>query len=183
MSKSFLYSGDTPTLDEVLHNREMRVNFIHKLLTLHPDSTIISFKLNIPGPVKNNETIEKIFNAGVNSIDSCIKGENWNIAYSKRLSLKTGSEYFVALTSKPTEIKKKMTFIEENEMLGRLFDIDVLYIENDKVESINREKIGFAGRKCFVCSNDAKICSSRRTHTLSEMFQSIEEIIKLSNII
>jgi len=177
MSKSFLYSGDSPTLDEVLHNREMRVNFINKLLTLHPDCTIISFKLNIPGPVKNNETIEKIFHAGVNSIDSCISINKWNIVYSKTLSLKTGPEYFAALAFEPTKVKEEMTSIEENEILGRLYDIDVLHLENKEAKSISREKIGYAGRKCFVCNNDAKICSSRRTHTLNEIYQSIENII------
>lgn len=183
MSKSFLYSGDTPTLDEVLHNREMRVNFINKLLTLHPDSTIISFKLNIPGPVKNNITIEKIFYAGVNNIDSCIKLNKWNNVYSKTLILKTGPEYFAAVASKPTEVKREMIFIEENEMLGRLFDIDVLYLENEEVQSISREKAGYAGRKCFVCESDAKICSSRRSHSLSEMYENIEKIVKRANII
>jgi phosphoribosyl-dephospho-CoA transferase len=57
-------------------------------------------------------------------------------------------------------------------------------MNNDKVQSVSRDDLNLPKRKCFVCSNDAKICSSRRTHTISEMHECIENIlIKDGNIL
>lgn len=181
-TSSFLQFGDTPTLEEVLENRENRVNFINKLLELHPRFTVISFKLNIPGPVKNNEKIREIFNRGVSSILSSINKENWTSVYNKILNIKTGPEYFNVVDADCLEVKKSMTEIEESEILGRIFDIDVLFSENEKPMNINREAVGYGGRKCFVCNNDAKICASRRIHSLEEMYESLENIVNKANM-
>lgn len=176
---SFLQEGIMPTLDEVLDNREKRVIFINKLLNLYPKSIIISFKLNIPGPVKNNETIGKIFEAGFQCITSSIKNENFELIYFKQLNLKTGPEYFAAINNNDAfNVKEKMTFIEENNNLGRLYDIDVIYKENENIHIINRDEIGYKSRKCFICNNEAKICSSRRTHSITEMYECIDKLIK-----
>ncbi len=183
-SKTFLQEGSKPTLEEVLYNREKRVNYIKKLLFLYPECTIISFKLNIPGPVKNNDALYKIFQNGLENISNCIQMENLESLYSKELNLKTGPEYFEAVKANYLFVKEKMTYIEENSSLGRLFDIDVLYMKKGEVQNVSRDELNLPKRKCFVCSNDAKICSSRRTHSISEMFECIEKlVIKDGNIL
>lgn len=169
--------GSIPSLDEVLENREKRVAFIEKLLSLYPNCSIISYKLNIAGPVKNNLFIGKIFKIGLNHILNCINNEKLKITSSKAIDLKTGPEYFAAISASPKDIKSKMIYIEENTKLGRLLDIDVLYMENDDVQHINREMIGYENRKCFVCQADARQCAGSRAHSLSSIYKSIWDII------
>ncbi len=177
--ESVFNEGSVPSLDEVLENREKRVAFIKKLLLAYPECSIISFKLNIPGPVKNNSFIARIFELGLKHITNCIESEKWEVAYTKTMDLKTGPEYFAAILYSAKDIKKKMLHIEENTNLGRLFDIDVLYKENGDLQQISREDLAYKSRKCLVCQADARQCSGSRTHTLSSIYKSIWEIISL----
>lgn len=176
--ESVFLEGSMPTIYEVLDNREKRVEFINKLFKLYPKCTIISYKCNIPGEVKNNEIISKIFEIGIDYISNSIKNEKWESIYSKKINLKTGPEYFEVICVPPLSVKEKMAYIEEDEVLGRLFDIDVLYIENDNIHYVERREIGYPNRKCFICNNDAKICASRRTHSLSSIYQSMGQLIE-----
>ncbi len=175
--ESIFSIGSTPSLDEVLQNREKRVSLIKKLLTIYPDCSLISYKLNIAGPIKNNIYIKRIFDIGLNQILSCINSDNLEISYSKTLDIKTGPEYFAIIKANAKEIKIKMTNIEEKSKLGRLFDIDVLYMNNDKIEHISRVDIGFENRKCFVCQADARQCAGSRAHSLTSIQESMYEII------
>ncbi len=175
--ESVFNEGSVPTLDEVLENREKRVAFIKKLLSAYPECSIISFKLNIPGPVKNNLLITKLFKAGLKHISNCIKNEKWEEIYTKTMDLKTGPEYFAAIPAPAKDIKAKMLCIEENTNLGRLFDIDILYKENGDLQQISRENLGYGSRKCLVCQADAKQCAGSRAHTLSIIHKNIWEII------
>lgn len=175
--ESIFSVGSIPSLNEVLENREKRVAFIKKLLLLYPDCSIISYKLNIAGPVKNNSFIARIFKIGLNHILNCINNEKLKITSSKAINLKTGPEYFAAISASPKDIKSKMIYIEENTKLGRLFDIDVLYMENGDVQHISREMIGYENRKCFVCQADARQCAGSRAHSLSSIRKSIWDII------
>ncbi len=175
--ESFFSVGSIPSLDEVLENREKRVAFIKKLLLLHLDCSIISYKLNIAGPVKNNSFMGKIFNIQLNHILNYINNEKLKIASSKVIDLKTGPEYFAAISASPKDVKSKMIYIEENSNIGRLFDIDVLYMENSDVQHISREAIGYESRKCFVCQADARQCAGSRAHSLSSIHKSIWDMI------
>jgi holo-ACP synthase CitX len=176
--ESLFLNGSKPTLDEVLDNREKRVEFLRKLFSLYPHCTIISFKLNIPGEIKNNEYISQIFDIGLKHISSCVKNENWESVYSKKINLRTGPEYFDVITALPLGVKEKMVSIEENVILGRIFDIDVIYEENENLYYVERGEIGYPNRKCFICSCDAKLCSSRRTHSVLEIHKSMGNLIK-----
>jgi holo-ACP synthase len=175
--KSVFQEGSKPTLDEVLENREKRVWFLKKLFSLYSQCTIVSFKCNIPGEVKNNEVIGEIFEIGLNYISSCVKNESWESVYTKKLNLSTGPEYFEVISAQPLAVKEKMASIEENEILGRLFDIDVIYKGNENLHYVERREIGYPKRKCFVCNADAKLCASRRTHSILEIHKSMENLI------
>lgn len=176
--KSVFRDGNKPALEEVLNNKERRVGFIKKLLSLYPDYTIISYKLNIPGKVKNNEVIYQIFEIGLENISDCVENEKWESVYSKKLNLKTGPEYFEVISADVSQVKEKMTLIEENMTLGRIFDIDVIYLENNNLHYMERREIGYPNRKCFICNSDAKLCASRRTHSVSDIHKHMQKLIE-----
>ncbi|MDF9444920.1 citrate lyase holo-[acyl-carrier protein] synthase, partial [Limosilactobacillus mucosae] len=57
-----LFANGTPQqIPEVLANRDRRVALQNQLTKSHSDQTVIAAKLNIPGPIKNNETIKNFF--------------------------------------------------------------------------------------------------------------------------
>lgn len=173
MSNKFRYFSDenSPSLEEVLENREKRVEKIKKLENEFPYNTIICFKLNIPGKQKINEAILKIFSYGTYEIEQILRG---SIVLSKEERInKTGPELFLVTDYNPIELKEKMIKLEESSSFGRLYDIDL--VKNG--ENITREMLNSGPRKCFLCEKDAKICARNRSHSVDEMIFWIENLI------
>lgn len=170
----YFVSGEKPTLEEVLDNREKRRVKINKLIEKYDNSSILCFKLNIPGAIKNNDTILEIFNDGKEKIMGELKRENIKISYIEESIKSTGPELFLSVLSPGVLLKKTMIDVEENSRFGRLYDIDV----EDKNGTISRKQLGFNERKCFLCDNEAKICARSRNHTIEDMLFWIEEQIE-----
>lgn len=181
MPKQNLFStGSKPSLEEVLRTRENRAAFEAKLTTKYL-LPVLAFKLNIPGPVKNNETIRKVFQKGCRRIQSILEKNQWDIVYEKSLSLSTGPEYICVVDTKDVmELKKKAIQLEETEV-GRIYDIDILIKKDGEFFSIDRTQLGFDERKCLICNNDAKSCGRNRSHSVEEMQRKLTKIIIQDN--
>ena len=171
MKYKYFTEENLPSLEQVLDNREKRVRKIDFLEKKYPNNPVLCFKLNIPGKQKINESIVKIFNIGVRDIKFVFKKED--ILFKKKENLFTGPEFYMVLSYNPLDLKKKMTNLEENSYFGRLYDIDISY----KFKSISRDMVNLGPRKCFLCDNEAKVCSRSRNHSLDEMIRWIEKLI------
>lgn len=169
--------GETPSLDEVLLNRERRVQFIGELLRRFPKSCVISLKCNIPGPIKSNGEILALFNYGENRIRDILLNRSWQPNYQKRLNLRTGPEAFWVISEDSFEVKRQMILFEE-EKLGRLFDADVLYQTEELVRTRSRVELGYEPRQCLICDQDARICASRRLHPVPMLQQRLIELLE-----
>ena len=138
MAKTRFSEGERPTLEEVLHAREMRANYQYKLASAHGGHGILSFKLNIPGPVKNNEHIEEIFTIGVEAIKSVLEHTVQTVIFEKEIHLSTGPELFLVIRGPVEELKKAAIRIEEENPLGRMFDIDILLFQEGTIRTLQR---------------------------------------------
>ncbi len=169
--------GEKPSLEEVLLARENRWK-VQKQLVKEYSLPILSFKLNIPGPVKNNEIIYEVFTRGYNKIRRMLRENGCNIVFEKKWNIPTGPEYIsVVNLQDPIKLKKKTIELEEEDPLGRIYDIDVLVRDKNDIIQISRTELGFDERKCFICSNSAKICGRSRAHSVEEMQIKLSEII------
>lgn len=163
--------GEEVSLQDMLNCRERRVYIQNEFIKKYKTS-LISFCMNIPGPVKTNEEIRKVFNIGIDEILKTLKENNLNVIDFSKIYDKTGDEYIAVVDTKNLNLLKNvMIEIEENHEMGRFFDIDVL---NSKGEKISREKY----RKCFICNRQAQECASKRIHSVEEMQEFIAKKIK-----
>ena len=64
--------------------------------------------------------------------------------------------------------------LENEDRLGRLFDMDVLDTNGRK---LSREELGLPERRCFVCSEPAKGCAWSRKHSLPVLIRNVERIL------
>lgn len=161
------------SLSEMLDARENRALEQRKILDEF-NITIISFTLNISGPVKTFPLAQKSFVEGKKLVNEQLKRHNLNIAYEKYNIDKTGYEAFFALDYNPFYIKKLMVDIENSCPLGRIFDIDVLKANGDK---LSRQDLNIPERTCLICNDKAHVCSRSKKHTTDEL------ILKTINII
>ncbi|MDU4715387.1 MAG: citrate lyase holo-[acyl-carrier protein] synthase [Anaerococcus sp.] len=173
MIEKYKYFTDEniPSLEEVLENRENRIEKIRSLQKSYTNKPILGFKLNIPGSQKTNDAIIKIFKIGLNDIKLNLDKDN--ILYEKSYKLNTGPECFMVVDNDEIDLKKKMVNIEDNRYFGRLYDIDINY--NGK--NIDRKIVGENSRKCFLCNNYAKVCARSRKHSVGDMIRLIEKMI------
>lgn len=150
------------TLDEMLDQRELRQQLIKQASINFPNCSIISYKLNIPGPIKNDDLLKYAFETGLSLL------QDFELIYDFRRNV-TGPEAILISTMDKNDTKLKMIQIEDEFELGRLFDLDV--------DGISREDINQKPRKCLICEDEAHNCSRSRKHGLNEVIEVIYEMI------
>ena len=143
-------------IDEILDCREKRVAIQNEMIKKY-NKPVISFTMNIPGPIKTNNEIKKAFDIGKK-------------LEVQELNENTGNELFISVNSLAEKIKDITVTIEESSELGRLFDIDVIDINFEK---LSRKSF----RKCLICEEQAQECGRSRKHSVKELQDKIEEIL------
>ncbi len=162
-----MLNGENVELTDMLNCRERRAKKQKQFLDKY-HSTIISFCMNIPGPIKTNEEITRIFHDGVHDILKYLQNNHITILESIEYNEKTGNELILAIDSQDHKgIKNAMTNIEETHSMGRLFDIDIIDSNGNKM---SRNTF----RKCFICNCQAQECAAKRKHSVPEMQQFID---------
>ena len=156
-------------IDEILNCREKRVVIQNEMIRKYR-KLIISFTMNIPGPIKTNNEIKKAFNIGKNLILEKLKENNIEILEIQELNENTGNELFISTNLLAEKIKNITVVIEESSELGRLFDIDVIDVNFEK---LSRKSF----RKCLICEEQAQECGRSRKHSVEELQSKVEEIL------
>lgn len=164
---------DEVSLQEMLTARERRFMLQTQLLQQYKKS-LISFTLNIPGPIKILSGVPKAFEEGCQRIETSLNSHRFFIQHTEIIKEKTGYEAFYNVDADPDFIKELMVSLEDQDRTGRLFDIDVLRSDGTKV---SREDMGAAPRTCLLCSEPAHVCSRSRRHSVAELTSEIEKIL------
>ncbi len=170
---SDILGDEKVTLADMLDAREKRVSSQQKILTEYK-MLLISFTLNIPGSVKKFPLAEKTFSEGKKLIVRQLKRHNINIVHERDNISKTGYESFFAVDGNPVYIKKLMAEIEDCCTLGRIFDIDVL---NRNGEKISRQDVNLGRRMCLLCGEDAHSCARSKRHDAEALIKKSIEIM------
>jgi holo-ACP synthase len=154
--------GETVDLEEMLACRERRAAQQQEYLVRF-QQPLISFCLNIPGPVKTTPELLRLFTEGREEIFSLLTGRKLSVLVQSESHAGTGDELLLCVkTQDAAVVKSMMTDIEEKHPLGRLFDIDVLDAAGKK---LSRPVF----RRCLLCNRQAQECARSRRHTVPQM--------------
>lgn len=169
MSSAIMLQGIEITLEDMLQCREHRFQIQQELLQNHPCS-LISFSLNIPGPVKTNPALRRLFTEGTHAITDSLTRNHLEIKEQRIFQAVTGDEMFLSVEGSAATLKALMMQIEENHPLGRLFDMDVLDANGRKLSRPSY-------RKCLLCDRQAQECARSRRHAVSKLQEKIQELL------
>ena len=164
---STLVTGREVSLKDMLDAREHRQEVQRMLLSEH-HLPVISFTLNIVGPVKVFPLALRTFHEGIRLIETQCHAWKIPIIATYATTSHTGHEYFWAVDGDARFIKENLCLLEDSVALGRLFDIDVIQTDGMK---ISRTDLGFSTRKCLICNQEAFVCSRARTHSVKELLE------------
>lgn len=162
------------TLTQILDRREQRSAYQKELIKRY-GCAIVSFMVNMPGPVKVTSLTKKVHKAGMSALLAALPQDK--ICFSEVLFLQTGFEGYTAVNLPAEELKRITVELENSLSYGRLLDFDVF----DKTQAqISRTQLGFAPRACIVCGKKGAACASRRLHELPEIIAAFERLAKLA---
>lgn len=176
MKNTLFAKGKPQGISDVLQNKEHRV-FVQQQLCMHyPEDIVIALKLNIPGPIKNNEELKKLFWTGAKELELRCQRENFG-RFKKTIFWNevTGSELFEVYEVTPKQAKSVTVDFENEFPLGRLFDADVLSKQTD-FQPVSRASLNIAVRKCLLCDRPAKECARSRKHSVAELQKEIAKM-------
>lgn len=156
------------SLKDILNARDARVQQQNLLLSQY-GTPMLCFTMNIAGPVKTSPLIERGFRAGLAALDRQIPQDQ--ILYREIQLLPTGCEAMYAVSMPAWELKTLCTAIEEENPLGRLFDMDVLDIDGRKLERNGT-------RDCIVCGAPGRTCAATRAHPVEQLQTATTQILE-----
>lgn len=159
------------TLMEMLEARESRA-MEQQRLRREFCKPIIYFTMNIPGPVKDSPLIRRGFTYGRDTLNHRLPKSQ--ILHSAAHCAVTGCEAMYVVDMDALSLKALCTAIEDETDLGRLFDMDVLDENGNKLD---RDLVGGKSRNCIVCGAAGKGCASRRTHSVEQLQRAANQIL------
>ncbi|MCD7994730.1 MAG: citrate lyase holo-[acyl-carrier protein] synthase, partial [Clostridia bacterium] len=122
---STLITGREVSLMEMLDAREHRQEVQKALLSQH-HLPVISFTLNMAGPIKVFPLALQTFQEGIRLIETQCHVWSIPIIATQSTESHTGHEYFWAVDGEVRFVKEILCLLEDSVALGRLFDIDVI---------------------------------------------------------
>ena len=161
------------TLTEMLEAREARVRR-QEVLREQYGVPLISFSLNIAGPVKDSPLLRRAFRAGLEQLDAGLRAWGLKVLHREEKRAVTGCEALYAADAPAEKVKALCVSIEDGSPLGRLFDMDVLSPEGFKLD---RSSVGGGPRNCIVCGAAGPGCASRRLHPVPALQEATGRII------
>lgn len=159
------------SLAQMLEAREARA-FRQFQLNREFQKPIISFSMNIPGPVKDSSLIRRGFDAGCEALEHRLPKEK--VLRMEKITAITGCEAIYVVDMEPMKVKAITTAIEDEHGLGRLFDMDVIGLDLNKLD---REAVGGGDRNCIVCGAPGRGCASRRVHSVVQLQKATSDIL------
>lgn len=153
-------------LQEVLDAREQRALAQRELLARY-GKPVLSYTMNIPGPIKDSPLIRRGFEEGLRLL-----GASGIVCLDRRVIHEvTGSELLCAVDDDAETLKALCKTIEDTSPLGRLFDMDVIDTDGHKLDRAEE-------RRCIVCGAVGRGCASRRLHSLDELTAAVNKLLR-----
>lgn len=155
---------------EILQSREDRRDRQIDLLEKYKAS-LVSFTLNTPGIIKDNDMYRDIHKEGMASIIGLLRENHIGILYKEAISKATGNEGYILVDFEATKVKVLLIGLEESHPLGRIFDMDVFDKDH---KQISRTDLNLGPRKCLICSKPARTCIREASHTYEDLYSHVK---------
>ncbi len=153
------------TLEDILRARDARAAAQRRLLRTYR-LPLVSFTMNIAGPVKFSPLIELAFDAGLEALRTAL-GQP---VAAEIIRPATGCEALLVYDRPAAALKAACLTLETATPVGRLYDLDVLDTDGNKLSRLEQ-------RTCLICGGPVTVCSRSRAHGLDAIVNRTREIL------
>ena len=123
--------------------------------------------MNIAGPVKFSPLIELAFDAGLEALRTAL-GQP---VAAEIIRPATGCEALLVYDRPAAALKAACLTLETATPVGRLYDLDVLDTDGNKLSRLEQ-------RTCLICGGPAFPCARSRAHSLEELNAAVEQLLR-----
>ena len=180
---------------QLLAERERRWNTRLSLAGLY-NCPVLSLTLNIPGPDKNLPGADAALCQLRAALCVAVAAAGGRLVDECRFAGPDGPAWIAAVRMDAMILKQLAVEVEENHVLGRLADADVM---DSQGQPVNREHLpgvaqhGSAGqldhapaqgrepRRCFLCSRPASLCRREGSHSIEELLVAVRGLLRLAS--
>ena len=148
-------------LSQMLEARDRRARRQRELLDQYR-LPLVSFTMNIAGPVKNSPSIRRGFALGRELLFGQLMRVKAPVIFREEVDAPTGCEGLYVVDMQAKALKALTVELEEQTEPGRLFDLDVLSPDGEKLERP-------VPRRCLVCGRPVGECARSRAHSVPEL--------------
>ena len=157
-------------LPDMLACRENRALRQRQLIERY-DRPVVSLSMNIAGDLKNTPAISMLQKEGETEFRSGAEMLGLSLLFEERSDAFTGPESLLVFDCPDArKLKDLGVTIEEETPWGRLYDIDIIGTDGEKLSRP-------VARKCIVCGGPAADCARSRAHGLDQIRQATDERI------
>ena len=149
------------SLEEMLEARERRASRQRDLSGRY-GLPLVSFTMNIAGPVKDSPLIRRGAAVGDSLLRAQLKRVGAELVSYEKIDAPTGPEALYVVDMDPQDLKRLTVGLEDHTDLGRLFDMDVIAPSGEKLDRA-------VPRRCLICGGPAWDCARSRVHTVEEL--------------
>ena len=154
---------------QMLEARERRAQRQRELLDRY-GLPLVSFTMNIAGPVKNSPSIRQGFQLGRTLLMGQLARVKAPVIFREEIEPATGCEGLYVVDFPAAALKSITVELEEHTDLGRLFDLDVLTPVGEKLERP-------VPRRCLVCGKPVSECARSRSHSVSALQEKTHNLL------
>lgn len=154
------------SLMEMLEARERRLFRQQELRKRFPHQTMVCFTMNIAGPIKNSPLIRRGFLHGCALIREQLMRIRRKASFEFLFDEATGNEGYFLIDLPPLQVKRMIADLEDQDSVGRLFDMDVL---DESGRKLDRREVGLPERTCLLCDRPARVCARSRAHPVEHL--------------
>ena len=158
------------TVDKMAQRRERRAAEQNELLMTHGGCFVISLTLNIAGPVKRGALSDTAFLFGISEVRKILSELRFPVRAARFINKNTGIELLLAAEGDATAAKEAFSAAETNLLAGRLYDIDVIVSQTQKLSRSEP-------RPCLICGERASLCARSRKHSVEQLQIKTGEIL------
>ena len=153
-------------LGAILGARERRAARQQELLAQY-GKPLVSFTMNIAGPIKNSALIRLAFSAGLQRLE-----ETLGPSLHREVTVAdTGCEALLVYDLPAGELKKQCVVLDSEAPVGRLYDMDVLDVTGGKLSRARP-------RECLVCGGPVNVCARSRAHGLAAVQEATQKLLR-----
>lgn len=158
---TFFAQGARHSHADLLQEREARQEAQARALLRFPEHSLLTFHLNLPGPIKQSPGLHAFYDASVQRIEAALPG-------LERLETRggpTGDWMLWKSAARANRLKRACLSFEQAWPVSSLWDLDVC----DQEGRCSRESLGLPPRPCWLCEAPAKSCARAQVHPLAAL--------------